>query len=107
MHKVSATLNYFDPRVPPRSWRWSEATQAQRPVNDLTPNQHQVEISDIRELTVEQRAEACFTLDQAGFEAVEGWGEGEEAAKVAKEWKEGKWEDKKWIDEVYYPYAEK
>jgi hypothetical protein len=107
MHQITATLSYYDPVCPPRSWRWSEATQPQRPINTLTPDKHQVQISDIRELTVEERAKGGFTLDQAGFETVEGWGEGAEAAKVAKEWKERKWEDEKWIDEVYYPYAEK
>lgn len=103
MHSVLGNLNFFDTPVEPNDFRWSTATECDRPRNDLSPNTHEVQIYDMRSLSVEQRAEMGLTLEKAGFETLQGWGEDGES--LAKGWAERKWEDEKWIETVYYPYV--
>nr|UOP56957.1 7alpha-cephem-methoxylase p8 chain-like protein [Thecaphora frezii] len=68
------------------------------PVTNQVSYSPTVDIADIRGLTEEQRRQAGFTVDEAGFQLVEGFGKRE----TAQEWADRKWEDESWIESVYY-----
>jgi hypothetical protein len=100
---LTATLNFFDtPSSAAIDYRWSSSNESERPSNLLPPDSHDVQIHDLRSATPDQVAQLGLTLENAGFEVLQGWGgEGET---VAKAWKEGKWEDKRWVEGEYYDF---
>ena len=105
MRSVSAHLNFFDPRIEPSQFRWLPEREHLRPTNDLSPDTHQVEIQDLRSLSVEERAEQGLTVEKAGFETLQGWGEDGES--VGKAWAEQQWKDQTWIETEYYSYVKR
>jgi hypothetical protein len=52
------------------SWLWLPEHEHLNPINNLSPDTHQVEIQDLRCLTVEERAEQGLLLEKAGFETL-------------------------------------
>ena len=100
MQSVLANLNFFDACVE-NNFRWTAV--GDRPANNLCPNTHEVQITDLRSLSAEQRAEMGLTLEKAGFEVLQGWGEdGENAAKA---WAEREWDNEEWIKREYYSFV--
>jgi hypothetical protein len=105
MRTVSANLNFFDCHVEASKYHWTPGNEHRRPINDRTPDTHEVRIFDMRSLTVEQRTEMGLTLEKAGFETLQGWGDGGEY--VAKAWAEKQWKDERWIETEYYEFVKK
>lgn len=103
---VYANLNFFNSRITePNDFRWTPTRENERPSNLSPPDTHLVKIYDLRSLSVDERTAAGLTLEEAGFETIEGWiGGGEE---IGKGWVEKKWEDLEWIEGVYKPYVKR
>jgi len=102
---ISATLNFFDGRSPETGYRWVGSNESERPL-DLSPSDsHEVLIHDLRKLSATERGNMGLTLEEAGFEAVQGWGLN--GAGIQKAWGEGKWNDQSWIETEYYSYVKK
>lgn len=104
--RVLTTLNFFDTRLEkPTAFRWTAATESERPINLLTPDAHEVQIHDMRGLSILDRHVRGLTLEKAGFEMLEGWGS--EGESIANAWIQHKWDDVKWIETEYYSFVER
>ena len=105
MRSVSSKLNFFDAHIVPSDFRWAPDREHLRPINDLRPDPHEVKIFDMRSLSVEERADKGLTLEKAGFETLQGWGE--DAESVSKGWAGKKWNDQAWVETEYYSYVQR
>jgi len=103
---IQASLNFFDAHTPERSYRWTGTNESERPINLEKPDPHQVQIHDLRGSSEEERSHWGLTLDQAGFEILQGW-TGEDGDKMEKAWEVRRWEDEGWILGEYYEYVER
>lgn len=106
LHFVTANLNFFDSRLKrPNDFRWTAATQIERPSNTTTPDTHRVRIYDLRSLSSSERNDMGYALDRCGFEIMQGWSD--DGDNVGKAWDERKWEVRDWIETEYCSYVER
>ncbi|PWN49676.1 hypothetical protein IE53DRAFT_369565 [Violaceomyces palustris] len=97
---VKAKINYLDRSVEkPFLYLYPDRPEGE-PENNFVYSSQEVQITDLRRTTPEERERSGFNTRQAGFQIVDGWGD--QGGKTAKAWEERRWDEKGWIESEYY-----
>ncbi|KAE8212493.1 hypothetical protein CF327_g3863 [Tilletia walkeri] len=94
---VQGELNYLGDQVAAPFLELREKFEG--PVNNHALEPHTVAILDLSASTSEQRKTAGYTVEQAGFEILDGWGD---ESTTAPAWANQKWDEPGWIEQEYY-----
>ncbi|KAL9936467.1 hypothetical protein V8E36_004535 [Tilletia maclaganii] len=94
--QVIGKLNYLGHQIDQPFYELR--TNYDGPTHNHVLEPHDIPILDLSTSTPEQRAKAGYSVEQSGFEILDGFGNDSAAA----EWAEHKWESEDWLKEVYY-----
>ncbi|EPQ30713.1 uncharacterized protein PFL1_01614 [Pseudozyma flocculosa PF-1] len=89
-------INYLDRSVDkPYTYLYE---QDKEPANNHVYVSPTVNISDLRHLSHQQRIQAGFTTDHAGFQIIDGFG----SPDTPQQWADRKWDLAGWLESTYY-----
>ncbi|CAD6887305.1 unnamed protein product [Tilletia controversa] len=94
---VQGEVNYLGDQVDAPFYELRTQFDGPRDNHALEP--HTVSILDLSASTSEQRKKVGYTVEEAGFEILDGWGD---EGKTAPSWAAQKWDEPGWIEKEYY-----
>ncbi|KAK0556480.1 hypothetical protein OC846_001177 [Tilletia horrida] len=94
---IEGKLNYLGNQIEPPFVNL-KAHKTGEPADNIVLEAHTVPILDLSASTKKQRDAAGYTVEQSGFEILQGWG----LDSTAQPWAEAKWDEPGWIENEYY-----